>query len=63
MQAIAGLLLFVAGITGAIWPEATLQFWFFGAVDEGSASAGTKTFFRGLGVLCVAVGLLVSISG
>ncbi|KAA9396545.1 hypothetical protein Har1130_18010 [Haloarcula sp. CBA1130] len=63
MQAIAGVLLFVAGLTGAIWPEVTLQFWFFGAVNEGSASASTKTFFRGLGVLCAVAGLLVLISG
>jgi len=63
MQAIAGLLLFVVGITGAIWPEATLQFWFVGAVGEGSVSASTKTFFRALGVLCAASGLLVLISG
>lgn len=63
MQAIAGLLLLVAGLTGAIWPEATLQFWFFGVVDGGSASASAKTFFRTLGVLYAVAGLLVLISG
>jgi len=63
MSAIAGFLLFIVGITGAIWPEATIRFWFFGAVDEDSMSDSGKMFFQGLEALCAVIGILVSFMG
>ncbi|QLG29728.1 hypothetical protein HUG10_19170 (plasmid) [Halorarum halophilum] len=59
---VAGISLCLVGLAGVLWPEPTLRFWFLGMLEEGSLSDNGRAFFRGLGVLCVLVGLLVATS-
>lgn len=58
---IIGLLLFIVGLAGALKPEQSLRFWFLGLLNKEPLTERGQTFFRGLGVLCMTVGIAVAI--
>lgn len=63
MNVIAGMLLFVVGFAGFLWPEKTLRIWFLGMLKDDSLLSSGRTFFRGLGAFCILVGIIVAVSG
>ncbi|APX98649.1 hypothetical protein SAMN05421809_3685 [Natronorubrum daqingense] len=63
MNAMAGILLFIVGFVGFLWPEKTLRFWFLGMLKDDSLLGTGRIFFRGLGALCMIIGIVIAVSG
>ncbi|AEH35891.1 hypothetical protein [Halopiger xanaduensis] len=63
MEVIAGVLLFLVGTAGFLWPERALRFWFLGLLSEDALSDAGKLFFRGLGGVCTLIGTGLVLSG
>ena len=59
VETFAPILLIIIGGAGAVAPELVLRFFFLGLLSEDALTKGGVTFFRTLGVLCMAVGLFL----
>jgi hypothetical protein len=63
MSLLVGVLVFIVGLSGFLWPQKTLDFWFLGMLSEDALLERGQTFFRGLGAICMLVGLWVATLG
>lgn len=63
LNVIGGVLLFIAGLLGFVWPEKSIRYWYLGMLSEDTITKSGRTFFRVLGSVCALAALGIAILG